>query len=401
MLIKLSNKSQKLIKKLIKKSPGKVHYQQDVINISLQDALSLLSIQSEINNQAIKDKEQKEIEFVLVSLRAELLHDLCESLGSDSPPSNKLAVQHNNKLKFVLLTIAGVLVAACEGFDSITTILGIFSFSPGLILACGLVFSGLAAIAFCGLNLIKLSSSLGMKFSDAHKLLDIYLQQLNEIKQIRKKISTYSLANLSLDKLRQYEQILELLQKHLDKLAETSEQFDAALNSTPMQVLKFGLSMVTAALFFGGSFCAGQTVSLFILGLFLTAITPASLPVLLFSTFVGLAAFSLYWCVEFPELKTLVSGWFGLDDRKIDMLCDKDLLHVEQQKLVKLKTRIADMVPLKEQHSVLEFTLPRRALTAPSQIGNIPFFKQATPINNEEFSAGSDLAEPVCLGLNI
>lgn len=323
-------------------------------------SLDFIALRSWLDNKLVVPsansvKLQKEIEFMLMSLRAELLHDLCRALvGDEATVQEAKQTQTNDKLKLILLSAAGILVAACEGFDSVVTILSIFSLSATVILASACIFSFLCMIAFCGLDLVKLAQGLGVKLGDAHKLLDIYLRQLDEIKLIRKTIANYDLSEYSAEDLKKLALIISLLQQRFAQLDEAGEQFEQILNSTQTQLTKLVLSGVTAALFFGGAFCSGQTVSLFILGFLMTTVTPASLPVLLFSFGVGLAAFSLYWYVELPGLTSLVSGWFGLDEEKIATLCDHELLAKEATKLALLKKRLEGASHLKEQLSELQ-----------------------------------------------
>lgn len=372
MNIRISKRSQELIGKYQATSTSQF---PAATFMTLEELLFFLSEQA--------DKPSKDKQLILMSLRAELLHDLCGVLeGNLIKPSKP--EEKKSKLKLILLTLAGILVAACEGFDSIVTIMGIFSVSPLIILGFALAFSFLAIMAYRSLDLIKLSSSLGVKFKDTHQLLDAYLQQFDEIKNIRKKIARYNLTKCSLEELKHYEHMITALRQPLERLAKTGAQFDAVLNSTQMKAIKLALSSVTAALFFGGSFCAGQTVAIFIFGFFMTAITPASLPVLLFSTLVGLAAFSLYWFVEFPGLKKLVTSWFGLDKDKIDKLCNQDSLNKEKQKLEQLQERIVSTFQLKEQIPPLkqEIDVPeeKKMTPSPTVIGdNIFSFMKPAP----------------------
>ncbi len=363
MNISISKRSQELIDNYwattIPKSPA-------ANNITLEELLFFLS------EPISADKPAKDNQLPLMTLRAELLHDLCSKLEGNTIKPVKLE-EKKSKLKLIFFTLAGILVAACEGFDSVVTIMGIFSVSPLLILGFALAFSFLSIMAYRSLDLIKLSNRLGIKFNDTHQLLDAYLQQLDEIKNIRKKITRYNLSNCSLEELKDYEQMIAALKQSLERLAKTGEQFDAVLNSAQMKAIKLILSSVTAALFFGGSFCAGQTVAIFIFSFFMTAITPASLPVLLFSTLVGLAAFSLYWHVEFPGLKKLVTSWFGLDRDKIDKLCNQDLLDKEKQKLEQLHERIVGVSELKEQiplhQQKIDLSKEKKPTPSPTLIG--------------------------------
>jgi hypothetical protein len=299
---------------------------------------------------------QQEIEFLLLSLRTELLHDLCLAMNGEVNLANKPKSDSSlyNTVKLGLLTTAGMLVVACDGFDCVVTIMTIFALPAAVVLASGFIFSTLSIIAFCGFDLAKLSDSLDIKLTDAYKLLDVYFQQYNEIKNIRKKIAKYSLLRLPENELQQLGQISTLLEQCFIKLSTVSDQFEQALHDSQMHSVKLALSTIFAVLRFGGSFCAAQTVSLSLFGLIMTSVSPVSLPVLLCRTLVGFAAMSLFWFVEFPGLESLVSSWLGLDDAKIATLCNRDSLTREQEKLGNLKEHISEAVDTKQQLATLK-----------------------------------------------
>ena len=148
------------------------------------------------------------------------------------------------------------------------------------------------------------------------------------------------MASLSQDELSQLIHTITMLQKCLQRLVVASAQFDNALNGTKMQVAKIVVSSLAGLLFFGSGFFAGQSVALFVAGLFIPVVLPTFWPVVLFSVVVGLAAFNLYWYVEQEGFKRLVSGWFGLDEDKIEELCDKSSLDKEEKKLEHLKEKV-------------------------------------------------------------
>lgn len=308
--------------------------------------------------QNIPEKSRQSAEFVLLLLRAQLLHDLRVSMEGEEKPDTAEESSTSNKMKLILLTCAGILVTASDGFDCVITIMSTFSLSSAIILASAMAFSLCSIIAFCGIELFKISSSMGVKLKEAHKLLDGYLQQFEEIKRIRKKIGDYNFSKLPKDELDQLAQLISLSQQRLAEIMAASDQFNKVLNSRGVQITKVVLSTIAATLFFGGAFCAGQTASLFILGLFITTITPASVPVLLFSLLVGLAALTLYWHLEVPGLKGLISGWFGLNEEKVEKLCNREALTKEEKKLSLLKEELQGTFALKEQLAQQEHVSP-------------------------------------------
>lgn len=341
MNIQISLRSQKLIKKYLLESHVHSHELSSITTSA--DLAALISwLNKEQKYPKKSKKKQQKIEFILVSLRTALLHDLFLSMKGDEIKLPK-EEEHNtpiDKIKFTLLTMAGILVAACQGFDGIVTMLSIFNLSSSMILVAGFAFSFLSVIVFCGFDLVKVSKALGVKLSDAYKLLDAYLLQLQMIKSIRKKINEYYLSDLSQDNLKQLECIISMLQKRFTLLTKASNQFGMALESENMKMAKTLISGVSGILFFGGGFFAGQSVALFVSGLLVNSLTPAFWPVILFSVIVGLAAFSIYWYVERPGLDKLVSSWFGLNEENIQKLCDKILINKEIHKLESLKRKI-------------------------------------------------------------
>ncbi|QLZ67448.1 hypothetical protein FOLKNPGA_00213 [Legionella sp. PC1000] len=352
MNIEISLHSLKLIKKYL--LAAGVH-PRELRSISLPaDFITLMSWLDEelIKNSEKSSKEEKQkIEFILVSLRTELLRDLFLSMqGDDTNLPKEVENNTKEKMKFVVLTMAGILVAACQGFDGIVTMLSIFSLPSSIILGIGFAFSFLSVIVFCGFDLVRVSNALGIKLSDAYKLLDAYLLQLQMIKSIRKKIDDYYLSDLSSSDLKQLELIISMLQKHFALLTKASTQFEKALNSESIQTVKTLISGLSALLFFGGGFFTGQSVALFMSSLIINSAIPPFWPVIIFSVLVGLAALSIYWYVERPVLDKLVSSWFGLNEESVKKLCDKHLIIKEEKKLDHLEGKVisAARVPQKK-----------------------------------------------------
>ncbi|MDI1352339.1 MAG: hypothetical protein PSV35_06160, partial [bacterium] len=287
-------------------------------------------------------KIQQEQTFLFASLQAELLHDFFVFIQQNSPvtPCLKPLVPKSNKTQFALLAAAGTVFAACEGFDSISTLMGTFSLPSLPIFLTSIGFSALSIVIFYSLDLVHLSQHLGVKFRDAPQLLDLYLLQMNELKAIRRHIETFNLSVLTTEELYELEKTLNMVHKRFHSLVTVSEQFSSALNSKGMTIAKNLFSAISGMLFFASGFCAGQTASVFILSLFIAGVTPLFWPVILCSVVVGLAAFSLYWNMERGSFKKIVSGWFGLDEEKLGKLCDQDILDKEAVKITHLKEKI-------------------------------------------------------------
>lgn len=310
--------------------------------------------------------EQPEIELILASLRAELLHDLLISMLSagKQKPEAILAeeIPISTRIKW-MLTLAGVFLAICEIVDTLATVLSILTYPSAILLmtglACAIGSVILSIVFFYGFNLAKISSNLGVSVVNVPKLLDAYFTQLQEIKKLAKTIQEYSLARLSVEDLDELEYIISLLETRLQGLAEVGKQFDIALHTSEMQTVKTLVSSVVGLLFFGNGFFTGQSLGLFFARFFMPAVAPTFLPLALFSILVGLAAFSLYWYVEQERLEKLVSSWFGLDEDKIDQLCNPQTLDEEDKFLSRLKDQVCST---RTQKNLCFFTTPEPSL---------------------------------------
>lgn len=354
MTVVLSEQSQALIKQLnICQQTSDNLFVSGVVDSSV---LILWLTEEPITPTDLETRSKKELEFLLVALRASLLSDLFIALKGDNAHLKKVEepATTTNKLKFIFLSIAGTLFAACEGFDSISTMMGIFSLPSIAILLVGIVFSALSVLVFYGFDLIQVSHNLGIKLSDAPKLLDVYYEQMQEINAIRKKVNTYLLAQSDIKELEGLEQLVFMLQTRMQSLMQASKQFSLSLKSTKVTVMKGVVTGIAGLLFFGGGFFAGQSVALFVMGLFTAAVLPASWPVIVFSVLIGLAAFSIYWYVERVGVTQLISSLFGLDEEKMDKLCDKDYLAKEENKLANLKEKIQSSAVLSRQLTALK-----------------------------------------------
>lgn len=295
-------------------------------------------------------KNNNESELLLESLRDELLKDLRTSLPG-YVETDIINTTSPNNFAFFMLILAGALVAACEGFDGVTTILGVISLPSVAVLIAGLSFSVLSVIVFCGLDLVQLSKHLGIRLSDAPKLMDTYLSQLKSIKSIRKHIEKYKLLKLSVPELQELQAIIAMLEVRYDGLTHASKPFESALHSVVMSAVTFFFLGMAGLLFFGGGFFAGQTVAAFMLELFFPNVA-VFWPIVIFSTIVGFAALFAQWYFETEDIEKLITAWFGLDDAKIEQLCGAEVVKKERNKLALLKETIQEVAQIKANKSI-------------------------------------------------
>lgn len=358
---------------------------------------------------------QKKLEFLRAALRAELLRDL--STAIESNPGTYKKKKGKGSVKFYLLAIAGTIFAACEGFDNITTLLGIFTLPTVAIFSAGLAFAVLSILVFNGVKIVEIANNLEVKLSDAPKLLDLYLAQLTEIKGLRKKIHRYKFSNCSLEDLNELTLVVMMLERRLQGLGESAKPFQEALNNPKMTFAKNLLGGIAGIMFFAGGFASGQTVSMFFLGLVMANVLPTALPVLLFSAAIGFAAFALYWYVEKEGLQQLIGTWLGLDEEKIDKLANQDELNKQAGKLANLKEKIVEAVELTHQFNYLQECVKQREepvltpvtkradFTARPASNNIYSFHQAVTsrsasvlTQDDELATSADLQSEFRLG---
>lgn len=405
--VELSPRSLELIKNYVL-AYGDEHNSLQTVNSTLKTTelvswLSSAAMYSDLPTAHSKEEQ----EFLLTSLRAQLLKDLLSSLNDENKdnlttnPLLKEAVWAN-RLKWGLLAGAGTLLAACEGFDSVTTLLGMFTLPTAAILGVGVFFSFLSIIFFYGYDLIQISKNLGVSLKDTPKLLDTCLLELEGIKALRRTIESYNLSLFSPEELMQLNEMSSMLQIRFKEVIATSNQFVLALDSPKMKIAKHILSAVAGLLFFGGGFFAGQSVGAFVAGLIMTTVVPAFWPVLIFSVLVGLAAFSLYWYVERVSVSTLVSSWFGLDEEKIALLSDEPKLKREEQRLLNLNEKVDGFLSISKKNGDQalqdEPLVSPRAVqkleptSTPSKAGLNLFFSPKPELSSQEFSISSNLS---------
>lgn len=350
--VHLSERSQALIQTTLKLDldKHKVFAQSD--NSMDCDALILWLTENNTKRPDSTETLGNEEHFRQAFLNARLLKELSHSLfGKSTRPKEKKKASYLAQIQFVLIAIAGTLVAACQGFDSIATVLVVFSLPDFIIISSGIALALMSVAVFYGFNLIQVADSLGIALGEGPKLLNAYVAQLNALKMLRKQIAGTCLPDCGIEQLARYEQLLVMVECTHVNLVKASQQFQDALNSSKIQIAQFLFSGLSGLLFFGGGFFAGQSVAVYILSLLMT--TPAFWPVLGFSAVVGLAGFSVYWYIERVGLQKIISGFFGLDEEKIERLCSAENATKELNKLNALRANISSTVKLKTGLSFL------------------------------------------------
>ena len=331
--LSLGKKTRKIIKKLNKLKNCSI-----IIPDSFETSSPLKSAEL-IAWLATKQLVQDEHKYLLESLYVAILRDLYEAIPERKPRKEEKKADWVSHLKFVLLAIAGTIFFGCEGFDGIMSILSMTSLPTAAIFAIGLAFSLFSVLVFYACDLVEISKNLDVDLSSASKIVDIYLQEIEIIKDLRKALDA-CFSKKSREELASDLVLLEMLQTKYTGLDEARQALKKALDSPWLTFFRHLTASIAGVLFFSGGFFAGQTVAMAIAGLFLATVTPTFWPVVLASLVVGIAALSMYWFVERPVFENAMGRWVGLDKENIEQLCDDDEVAKEQHKLMVLKEKL-------------------------------------------------------------
>ncbi|KTC96970.1 hypothetical protein [Legionella feeleii] len=283
----------------------------------------------------------KKNEFLLESLSASLLNDLHNTLLKPQE-QHKKKPDNRSKRTYWLLAIAGIFFFGCEGFDGITAMLEVFTLTPAVILATGVVFALLAITVFCAFDLVEIAKNLGIKNKNAPQLLDIYLREVKLITKIREIIlAEYLTAEvMSVEALRENLELVKMLQAKQDDLDVARATMQQLGRRPALQAAKSITAAVAGIIFFSGGFFAGQTVALKVAELCFIPVVASSLPIVVMSLLAGAAAFSVYWYVERLGIENLIASYVGLDQEKIDELCGEKSVAKEKKNLTNLSSRL-------------------------------------------------------------
>ena len=303
-------------------------------------------------------KYDKETRFQAESLRAALLQDLHDSFFLDdddhfNKKQDNPTTSWYSTAQFIYLAVVGTFLAICQGFDGIASILGSFSSVPiGLFFAAGFTFSLLSVGVFYVFDLVAISQQLGVTWGKSTRMLDVFLEQVDQIEKLRQVVED-CYANESADanadaiERRELQQLVAMLALRYSALDEARVFYLNALNNSPgVEFAKLVTTALTAVVFFGGGFFAGQTLALAVASLFMTVATATLWPVVATSAVAGLAALSLYCFIQSPVLANLVGHWFGLDKELINAFADNGIVNDHKQQLYKLGCKIAQLETL-------------------------------------------------------
>lgn len=300
----------------------------------------------------------KKARFLVESLHAALLHDLHHSflnIGDSHDKEEKKSASWFKKAQFISLAIAGTLLAICEGFDGIASILGSFPAVPiGVVFVAGIFFSLVSVSVFYVFELVDISQRVGVNLGKSHQLLDVFLEQVELIERLRIAVDDcYASEKTDTNERKELQQLIVMLSFRYNALDKARQSYVSALNDPILKGVKFVTTVVTAIFCFCGGFFAGQTLALAVAGLFLSSVSAALAPVVVASALVGLAALSLYWFIERPVLADFVGYWFGLDKDNIDAFANDNVVEHQKQALCSLDCKMSQFEKLHNKIALL------------------------------------------------
>ncbi len=330
--IQLSDKTRGLIAKIGPKMlPGFSDNQDSIARLNLIAILSNLETKNQPNS------------FLLESLVASLLHDLRCAL-IDKKQDQVRPPQKNSLLSramFWFLAIGGTLLAICEGYDGIVSLLPLVTIPVWVGQLVLGVFAALSVVSFYAFDLAQVSENLGVTLPEVSRLLNVLFDQSQEINLIRKKIKR---PNSNLEELNDYSSVLDMLSKRQVELNERQKEFTAHLDNRYLLAAKMVAAVVTGLMYFSGGFFISQIPSVAFFALLGITLTATAWPVIIASTVIGLAAFGVYWYVQRPGVDSFVANLFGLDKNKIEALDNRkiDVLGKDESGLERLnKAKVA------------------------------------------------------------
>ncbi|KTD12586.1 hypothetical protein [Legionella hackeliae] len=376
-IISLSTKSQDLISKLSQNPDYAALFTSQQTTIERQQILQWIEKTHAI---ASSDKYASQV----ASLNASLLRDLHDSLN---PPSKKKDKSANwyNRAKYAFLAIAGTIYFGCEGFDGVTAVLAVFSSVPTMVIfAAGAFFSVLSIFVFYSFDLAAISKNLGVKKKDTSQLLDALFTESKQIQAMREELRNSVVTTQ--EELEENKALAIVLLKRYQALEETRKQLKLALDNPYLIAAKKGTAFVVGLIFLSGGYFAGQTVAMALAGLALASVTHGLGVIIAASCVVALAAFLVYWYVERPGIENLIGRWRGLDQEKIDVLCDPETVKKETRALQSL----VDGLELQQQLLQSNTELTAQKTTLSHQLDDLMQLNGLLTIRASEFESQVD-----------
>ena len=355
--------------------------------------------QSNVPNSP-NDKER----FLLEALRTALLADICDSLAHASGNADKnitkpLTWFKNLQLK--LLIASGSFLAISGGYSSITSLLLTFAAPMFVVVGTGAFFSAVALACFYHFDRLGMIKIFGAKLGTPRQLLDVCVNQVEQIKKIRKIIELSYFNESDPNKLKMLHEIAQMIDERYVRLGYVRQECHIKLNNPYFKAVKFATVTMEGGLVMAGGFFAGKSVATAIASLFVTSVSTVFWPIVIAGVVLSLAALSVYCVVERPGYEKRVGRLLGVDKDKIDNFAGQTIVDKQIQKLnnlgIKIKKELESQEQIEQLHKQIEGfeQLGHRAETKlplvedPLQQENKPssvilsgFFKRSVSLND-------------------
>ena len=285
---------------------------------------------------------KKKYSYYLDSLHASLLNDLNmtfltqDQQGKTAPDEKK---RWYKSAKFILLMIAGSLIAICEGFDGIASILGLVASVPTLVLfLVGAGFAVLSVMIFCLANLVSISNTMNVSLRQSRHILDVLVENIEQLKLLEISLLKYHAQVTTPDDNQVLQSMAVMLRIRYDAFVIERENYVNHLKKPAVGVAKKIASFITGAILSAGVFFSCQTISLAIGGLFVASIAATFWPIVLTCALMSLIAFAFFWTTGRHELDDQVAHWMGQDPEKItELRADDDIVKTTDNLIAKFQ----------------------------------------------------------------
>ena len=358
--------------------------------------------------------DQAEAQLLLESLRAALLEDLHESLTlSDErrQMSKRNAPRWYHNVQFYLLATAGALLAICAGYSGITAILGTFAVPAAIAAGFGVIFAGVSLAFFYHFDRVEMSKIFGTKLGQPRQMLDVCLNQVLHIKNLRKDIDERYAKTVDSNELQALLEMVKMLSLRYQALDCARQAYTKKLNNPYFKAVKIATATIEGGLVLAGGFFAGKSIALAIAGLFVVSVSATFWPILVASIVLSLAALSVYCVMQRPGYENRIGRLLGVDKTKIDAFADSSAVRKQNKKLQNLEKRIEEKLDAQQQIEQLhkkinafkgldKATEPVFACSdnddkmaqKPQAVGHHAFFKRSLSLNDLSLDRGQQRA---------
>jgi hypothetical protein len=288
----------------------------------------------------LNPSENKKYAYLLDCLHASLLSDLNMRFLTEDQ-RNKIVPEKKKRwyksAKFILLMIAGSLIAICEGFDGIASILGLVASVPTLVLfLVGAGFAVLSVMIFCLANLVSISNTMNVSLRQSRHILDVLVENSNQLKLLEISLLRYHAQVTTPDDNQALQSMAAMLKIRYDAFIIERDNYVNHLKKPGVVVAKKIASFITGAILSAGVFFSCQTISLAIGGLFVASIAATFWPIVLTCALMSLIAFAFFWTTGRHELDDQVAHWMGQDPEKItELTADNDIVKTTDDLIAK------------------------------------------------------------------